>query len=152
MSCFFRSAGGCCFLGFIDDVRVISAAVEKVCVCCTIRILWWSLSSHRFLLFLENKFARGDSAVCPQETFPLVDFRSFAFFSPLLHLQKRNLGLLSASASRFAGSEILRCWFMSSLSVHRPNVFSGSLQHKCRCGIYEDFCLANQSLPLQGQR
>lgn len=47
----------------IDDVRVISAAVEDVRLCRTIRILWWRLSSPRFLLFLENKFAKKETVL-----------------------------------------------------------------------------------------
>lgn len=76
---FFRSAGGYCFLGFIElnkkkNERVILTIVQTV------------VAQIFFLLFLENKYAKGDLTLFLLETFGSVVFTTFASFWLLLHL------------------------------------------------------------------
>lgn len=80
-----------------------------------------------------------------EETFSL-GFKSDLCF--LLSFTSNSLcqTTLCASALCFAGSEIIRCEFC----LRADQMYL--LGHKCKCGIYEDSCLVDGSLPQGGQR
>lgn len=73
---FFRSAGGYCFLGFIElNKTKMKGSFSLLCRLSLLRFLFFF-----FLLFLENKYAKEDLMLFLLETFGSVVFTTFLSF------------------------------------------------------------------------